>query len=245
MEKQPALGLNRTGVALSPFDVEKMLEDNADLAPPIDTAEAAAASAIRERYIIESTNVGSVPIPASLRGVWESGKTLLTGEHPQVLVDKMGERLAFERSAVRLYQGLLTKCDALPDALPADTLAQLKRFCEEETRHFQLLANAMRALGADPTAQTPGADIACVESSGLGQVIGDPRTSVLHSLHAILAAELIDQVGWEDLIALAEQQGHDQLVPQLRQALQREGEHLAALRRLVTALTLDEARATP
>jgi len=241
METQIRTGLNRTGVGMSPIAIKKMLKDNDALAP-VDAAEPLGVSPIRERYIIESTYIGTVPVPATLKGVLETGKAAFTGEKAQVLIDKMGERLAFERGGVRLYEALLSKCSALPDALPGATVEQLTHFREEEADHFEMLRESMLELGADPTAQTPSADITGIESSGLFQVIGDPRTSLLQSLHAVLTAELVDQVAWEELITLAEQFNYRQFASQCRRALEQENNHLATIRSLVSDLTLAEAK---
>ncbi len=244
METQTKLGLNRTGVAMSPFDIKEMVA--ADEAQAPDGAELLnPTSAIRDIYFAADARVGTVPIPLSLKGAWESGKALLLGDHPQVLIDKLGERLAFERAGVRLYGALIAKCEALSHPLPDDTLEKLKHFQREEQEHFHLIADCMTGLGADPTAQTPCADLAGVENLGLMQVVTDPRTSVLQSLHAILSAELVDNAAWEDLIELASALKHDDIARTFAQAAQQEEQHLASVRRWYAAMTLAEAQGQP
>jgi hypothetical protein len=88
----------------------------------------------------------------------------------------------------------------------------------------------LESLGADPTAQTPCADIAGIESMGLMQVLDDPRTTLQQSVHALLMAELADNSGWELLIALSEDMRQDQMAANFRQALQNEQEHLTQVR---------------
>ena len=63
--------------------------------------------------------------------------------------------------------------------------------------------------------QTPCADVTGAESIGLLQVVSDPKTTVDQSLHAILVAELADNAGWEELIALAREMGQDDMTRQL------------------------------
>ena len=99
----------------------------------------------------------------------------------------------------------------------------------------------MHDLGADPTAQTPGADADAVASMGLVQVITDPRTSVAQSLHAIDMAELVDYDGWELLIRLVEELGMTNLAGQFREAYTEEQEHLELIRQLMTDFTLGQA----
>ena len=70
---------------------------------------------------------------------------------------------------------------------------------------------AIRSIGADPTVQTPSADVDGVASMGLIQVLTDPRTSVAQCLEAILIAELADNDGWQMLILFAEKMGMDDM----------------------------------
>ena len=46
---------------------------------------------------------------------------------------------------------------------------------------------------------------------GLLQAASDPRTTLAQTLHAALAAELIDGAGWENLILMAQNMGHDDM----------------------------------
>jgi ferritin-like metal-binding protein YciE len=111
----------------------------------------------------------------------------------------------------------------------------------EEAKHFALLAECIEFLGGDPTAQTPCADVAGVASSGLMQVLTDPKTTVEQSLSALLTAELTDHAAWEDLIALARKMGHDDMAKQFEEALEREAEHLATVRKWHEVLLMSES----
>src|SRR5690606_38868197 len=106
--------------------------------------------------------------------------------------DKVGERLAFERSGTRLYDGFIEKCSVRTDEADLVDMQVLKRFRDQEAEHFLLLERTMRRLGGDPTAQTPCADVTAVASAGLLQTVRDPRVSVAQSLQALLTAELVD-----------------------------------------------------
>ena len=164
---------------------------------------------------------------------------MVTGKQPTVLIDKLGERLAFERTGTRMYEGLIAKLEA-SGADPA-ILQDVRRFHAQERAHMELAASAIRQLGGDPTVETPSADIDGVASMGLLQVITDPRTSVLHSLHAIHIAELADNDGWTLLIELAEHMKQSEMAASFRQALAEEAEHLAAVRGWMSAAVLDAA----
>ncbi|HSJ97115.1 MAG TPA: ferritin-like domain-containing protein, partial [Myxococcota bacterium] len=194
---------------------------------------------MRVAYIADADPVGSVPPPATLKGAAKAAAKTMTGKRPQTFLDQLGARLAFERTGTRLYEALITKCEAEGgNTVPVD---QLRRFCDEEAHHFALVKKCMEKLGADPTAQTPSADVGGVESMGLMQVITDPKTTVAQSLHAILVAELADNAAWDELITLAQKMGQDDMVKEFTQAQQAEREHLSAVREWHEQLTLAEA----
>jgi rubrerythrin len=222
--KREHMGMNRTGIQMSPVDAKAMQE----IAPDVPELEGGAAMAtVRTPYIAEADALGSVPLPGTLRGAVSTSSTLLKGESPQLLMDKLGERLAFERTGTRLYDALINKCEVLLDDTISMTMDDLHRIRNDEARHMALVADAVDTLGGDPTSVTPSADLAGVESMGLVQVINDPRTTIAQCLHAILTAELSDRAGWETLIALADAQDMDDLVTQFSEALDTEREHLA------------------
>ncbi len=240
-------GENRTGAATAEEGVRAMLEANTRWAPeePMDTT---LAEADRGLYILDSDAVGSIPPPATIQGLLKTGFDKLVGERPEIFMDKMGERLAFERTGTRLYDALIVKYETLaaeggvppmPGALantsedPSDTLQRIR---EEEHAHFLMLSDVMRSMGADPTAQTPCADVAATASMGLMQVVTDPRTTLAQSLNAILIAELADNAGWELLIALAQKAGKSEMADEFARALAQEDEHVLTIKSWVAAL---------
>jgi hypothetical protein len=217
--------MNRTGIQMSPIDSKAMQEGthpSAGMYP--DGARLAEA---RTSYIASAGTLGSVPLPGTLSGAFKMGFAMLRGESFHILMDKLGERLAFERLGTRLYDALITKCGIRLGRDISMTIAELVQIRADETRHFLLLAAAIERLGGDPTAQTPSADLAGVESMGLIQVLNDPRTSIAQSLHAIVTAELCDKSGWETLVALADDLDLPDMVQEFTVALNEEREHLA------------------
>jgi len=201
--------MNHSGMLVAEDGGEKMLE-NTELTKPKGGDETALAK-IRLQYAKDADPVGTLPEPR------QSGVMA-------VLMDKLGERLAFERSGTRLYDALMVKCAADPSAgIPAKGLKHIR---EEEAMHFALVGAAIRSLGGDPTAQTPCADVAGVEGSGLMQVLNDPKTTVAQALHAMLVAEMTDNAAWDELIELTGQAGNDDLVARFSKARDSEQDHL-------------------
>ena len=237
------LGMNRTGLKMSPEHAQEMLEGTQlleiDMPPDSsDEAEGQALSAVRQEYISSADPLGSVPAPTTLKGAAKSGAKMLTGRRPQVFIDKLSERLAFERGGTRLYDAVLAKALANKDETRVDA-QELLEIRNSEARHALLIKECMETLGADPTAQTPCADLVGVESAGLMQAVTDPRTTLAQTLHAALAAELIDNEGWEDLIAMAREMGHDDMANQFKTALDEEAMHLTKVRSWYTLLTME------
>ncbi|MBB1600799.1 ferritin-like domain-containing protein [Variovorax sp. UMC13] len=239
METKTHLGINRTGVQMSPFDTAELEAGLSGFFP--DRNNGRDDLAIRAEYAQGSESLGSVPVPGTAKGMLKSGVDMVTGSRPQVLVDKLGERLAFERGGVRLYDTLLAKCRVATVALPGEALAMLETNRDEEAQHFGILVKALESLGADPTAQTPCADLVGVETMGMVQAMNDPRTSLVQSLHVMLDAELIDNAGWDLLIALAQASGHNGIADSCLLARDQEALHLTRLRDLVRDLTLQDA----
>jgi rubrerythrin len=220
------LGMNRTGIQMSPIDSKAMQDVDPDLAAD-DGGDESALADIRTDYIANADALGSVPLPGTFTGAVSVATSILKGDSPHILLDKLGERLAFERTGTRLYDALITKCEVMLDDDISMTMADLENIRADEARHFRLIADAITSLGGDPTSQTPSADLAGVESMGLVQVLNDARTSIAQSLHAIVTAELSDKAGWETLVALADEHGLTDMVDDFTDALNQEREHLA------------------
>lgn len=221
------VGQNRTGVQRSPRMTAEMADCTQAVASHYDPL---ALAPERAELGEKAPPVGTMPPPATLKGVASTAVQALKGEKATVLLDKLGERLAFERTGVRLYEAVMAKVPAADTGQGSLTLGELRRIHDEELAHFLMLRECMEKLGADPTAVTPCADVAGVQGMGLIQVLGDPRTTLTQALDAILTAELVDNDGWTTLIALAEASGQNELAERFTDALAEEDEHLATVR---------------
>ncbi|MGB7480667.1 MAG: ferritin-like domain-containing protein [Burkholderiaceae bacterium] len=233
--QQPLDQMNRTGIACSPEN-SRLLQEFADSCPPDPPGSDASLAQLRETSIQEAETIGAVPEPGNVMAAAQTGAQPDTQTSaatlPELLIDKLGERLAFERTSVRVYDAMLAKAEAQGENGSA-LLQELQHFRDEEAEHFRMVSDCIATLDGDPTAQTPAADAAAVASSGVLQVVGDPRTDLFQSLNALLAAELIDNAGWELLIMLSEKCGHAHMVERFRQALQQEDEHLDSVTRWI------------
>jgi rubrerythrin len=227
-------GRNRTGVATSPRNSKASVEAAraATVTPRFDLQEMAVA---RLAFSTAAEPVGTMPPPASIKGVAKAAVQAVQGEHPMVFLDLLGERLAFERTGTRLYDALLTKLEAAHDHQGGPTRVEVEEIRDDELRHAALLKEAIETMGADPTAVTPSADVAAVASQGLVAVLTDARTTLTEALKTVLIAELADNDAWSMLSDLASRLGQDELARQFQGALQEEQQHLARVRTWVTA----------
>src|SRR5687767_9837883 len=91
------LGLNRTGIGTAPLLSKDMIEGTSEFPPPARGDERAI-SGERAEYAREADPLGSVPPPLTGKGMLDMAATAIKGESPTQLVDKLGERLAFERT---------------------------------------------------------------------------------------------------------------------------------------------------
>lgn len=248
MKQSPQQGTNRTGMAASGLG-DEMLAATAEF-PPSSPGSAQAIAAVRVLYAREGESFGETPPPASLVDKAKSVVTAAAGGQPTLLMDKLGERLAFERAGARLYEAVLSKHQAYGSFTGGPSAEDLLEILHEESDHADMLEQAIKELGGDPTAMTPSANLAANISAGLPQVLSDPRTNLLQSLEAITVAELSDNECWTALEALARQAGHDGLAQRCLEAIAHEREHLRNVRHWLAAgqgrqLTVDESDGGP
>jgi len=213
------IGRNRTGLQASP----QLSKEMNDLVQPVsaETADASPLNEVRLLYISEADPLGCVP---------------------QAFIDKLAERLAYERGGTRLYDAVIAKFMAHQGELPSASLQEVTEIRNEEASHAALIRTCLEQLGADPTAQTPSADLVGVATAGFLQAAADPRTTLAQTLQVALAAELVDVASWEMLISMAEQMGQDGMVERFRKALDHETEHVAKVRGWCESLTLADAQ---
>lgn len=244
MEKPTDIGMNRTGIKASPIDSKKTIEGaaNAKLDTPQDGS---LLEAERIAWSEEAEPVGTMPPPGSITGAVKATAQKLTGKEPNVFLDKIGERLAFERTGVRLYDALLCKLEAAEVHQGSPTRAELEQIRDQELRHFGYLKQALESLGGDPTAMTPSADLAGVAASGILKVLTDPRTTLTQCLDAILIAELADNDAWSLLVQMASGLGKTELSESFRRAMEEEEDHLAHVRRWVASALTGQAGIAP
>jgi len=160
-------GMNRTGAAVSPEGTKAMTDAVEEFSPPV-AINTAAVEAQRIVYISEADALGSIPPPPTVKGMVKAGFAKLTGSNPSIFMDKIGERIAFERAGTRLYDALITKYQAVyqedSDALPR----------AEDVVVLASMTGSSAAAQADSSAS----------ASVLAQVRGEPPLATLERIRA-------------------------------------------------------------
>lgn len=242
---------NRTGM-LDKGELAKEVLRGGEKGEPSSEGSELGINETRMEYIKESGPVGTMPAPGGMMKSMmktvskEPGKLLsAAGKMPAMLgeadlvttfLDKLGERAAFERTGVRLYEALMGKVEALGGKGQGPSPADVRHIRDEEFAHFEMLQDVMMNFGCDPTVMTPCADTSAVASSGVLKVVADPRANLAQSLDAVLTAELTDEAGWELLIELAEGIGFRKEADRFRGALVEEGEHVVKVKGWLSSL---------
>lgn len=240
MKNETEPGMNRTGLALAPQE-SKRQKENVWTPVPAPLGDGDELERVRAEYDAESGPVGTVPPPVTVKGAAKTAMKSLQGKSATAFIDKLGERLAFERTGTRLYDLLIGKFRSGESETGDADLATLSRFRGEEGGHFLLLWRCLERLGADPTVQTPSADHTGVKAMGLLQTVSDPRATFCQALDAILIAEAADNESWKLLADLADSLGEKEMAKMFRQALAEEDEHLEQVRQWIKGLVNIEA----
>lgn len=243
MEDPTELGRNRTGLAMSPLHSELIVRtaEVEALAAQANAPESLLMAELRREYINEADALGSVPPPTTLKGAAKAGVGAVKGQRMQAFIDKVAERMAYERGGTRLYDAALVKAVALAEGTPV-SVERMKQIRNQEADHAEMLRIALTTLGADPTAQTPCADLVGVQSMGLMQSVTDPRTSLAQTLSSLLAAELIDVASWELLTRLARSLGQDELAEGFERASEHETQHLETISQWYEAMVTADSK---
>jgi rubrerythrin len=228
---------NRTGIQTAPELAEELI-DGASNAAPSSEGGAEDIAQFRADYIAEGFPIGSMPTVAASEEEQADEDEMAMA----VFLDKLSERLAFERTGVRLYEAFYNKVETLGETVPGPTLEQIEQIGREELEHFLMVNRTITELGGDSTVESPSADVAGVASMGIMQVLTDPRTSVAQCLQALLTAELTDNDGWRLLIQLADNFGFDEAKVEFETALANEVVHLQNVRNWLSECLMDSAQ---
>lgn len=228
------LSHNRTGIATARELAERMLEGAREFLPSRG-GDGREILEVRANYAKGSEPLGSIPEPTSRRASFRPASQSFRSVRPSLFIDKLGERLAFERSTGRLYQAAISKLDAFGGFNGGPCRDELEDMMRKEYEHFRLLSEVIENVGSDPTVLTPSADLYATMSRGVVDVMVDARTSFVQCLEGLLLLELVDNDGWAMLSDVAQQNGEATLARLFEAVQNKETEHLDSVRTWLAA----------
>jgi bacterioferritin (cytochrome b1) len=163
----------------------------------------------------------------------------LAQKNKEKVIDVLAERLQFERSGVKLYDAIIAKMKASQQPAFTSILDEMQEHRDQEKEHEEWLEECIRQLGGDDKKLTELAKLVTRESKGIEEVIMSDA-EIPHLLHALLAAELVDNAGWDLLVQLADEAGDAKAKREFKKRLHEEEEHLILMRDAMKRLALHE-----
>jgi bacterioferritin (cytochrome b1) len=155
------------------------------------------------------------------------------------VVDVLNERLAFERAGVKLYDRVLAVAQQAGEPGVARMLPELQKHRDEEKEHEEWLEEQIRFLGGDAHTETERSRLVTRESKGIEEVVMSDA-ELPHLLHALLAAELVDNAGWDLLVQLADEADDSEAKRDFKKRLHEEEDHLLFLRKAMERLSAQD-----
>jgi len=156
----------------------------------------------------------------------------LAGKNVGRVIDLLNERLAFERTGVRIYDRMLLRMRLAEDGEVQRMVDRMQRYRDQEREHEEWLEEQIQTLHGDDHVPTEKSVLVLAETQGLERVIHrDPRLD--HDFHALLSAELSDAAGWDLLVRMAEQFGDREARREFKQRHREEQEHVLFVRKVV------------
>jgi bacterioferritin (cytochrome b1) len=155
------------------------------------------------------------------------------------VIDLLNERLAFERAGVKLYDRILEVMRAQGDENVLRMREEMESHRAEEKEHEEFLEAQIRFLGGDAHGETEKSRLVTRESKGIEEVVMSDA-QLPHLFHALLAAELVDNAGWDLLVQVADEAGDRDAKKDFKKRLHEEEDHLLFIRKAVEKLAFQE-----
>jgi rubrerythrin len=160
------------------------------------------------------------------------------------VIDLLNERLAFERTGVRLYDRMLLRMQLTEDGEIRRMIDRMRRYRDEEHEHEVWLEDQIRDLHGDDRMPTEKSVLVLAETQGIERVVQrDPRLQ--HDFHALLTAELADTAGWDLLVRIAEDFGDREARREFKERHRQEQEHVLFVSEVVKQFVKRELQDQP
>ena len=161
---------------------------------------------------------------------------LIEDTNVTLLIDKLCERWLVEKAGVDLYAATIEA--GRSEGIDEATIAHLEHIRRQEKDHEELLEEVIRRFGHDPRERTTSVEVTQRQIDALDAIVHDGMAGFDGCLQALLAAELVDNAGWELLEDLCKTAPIDEdVVRAFRAAERHEREHLHIIRQMVVSRT--------
>ena len=107
--------VNRTGIMMNPELGAELLQGAKAIVTSSD-GDGEDMRQERAEYLQEATPIGSYPTLVNGQAIEGDEESTPESQSMAILLDKLGERLAFERQGTRLYEAFIQKVEGLPIA---------------------------------------------------------------------------------------------------------------------------------
>jgi bacterioferritin (cytochrome b1) len=165
-------------------------------------------------------------------------------ENREKAIDILSERLAFERSGVKLYDRILAVLREEHGDGMSRVIGEMQKHRDQEKEHEEWLEAQIRGLGGTAHEETDRSRLVSRESEGIAKVVSS-EDRIAHLFHALLAAELVDNAGWDLLARLADEAGDRTAKREFKRRLHEEEEHLVFVRKVVEKLNVEDVLQRP
>ena len=157
---------------------------------------------------------------------------ILGKTNPEKVIELLSERLAYERSGIKLYDAILKKVRRSRHTQLKKLVKELESHRDQEVEHAEWCEENIRMLGGDPDEKTERTLLVETEAQGIEQIVfGDAPLSQM--FHALNMAELGDNAGWAQLVGIAEQCGDEEARAEFQERLEHEEEHLRLTHKII------------
>lgn len=132
----------------------------------------------------------------------------------EMLLEKLGEKLGYERAFLRLYESFVHKKSLYAKRyLHAKSYEQkiFENFAAMKAAHCEILQTALIGLGGNPDHIVPSEDLAAIARLGIVTVFIHPHAKLKNLFHAVRIVELTGKSTTLFLIRLAYAAGAEDL----------------------------------
>lgn len=147
-----------------------------------------------------------------------------------LLLNKLAQRLSYERANVRFYEALIFKSLAAEQGVRRIvSVDRLRQFRDEDVEHTVLLKTAIETLGADVDMWLPDAVPSQATQITMSKMLTKTHGDILQCLQSVVVFARNDADEWQMLYRLFSSMGLEKMTETFRQAWEEDQQQLTTL----------------